>query len=47
MKNILEIIIMGVDIECNNQFQMPNINNNILPKGNNINIDILSEIRMA
>ena len=34
-------------LECNSQFEMPNINNNILPKGNNINIDILSEVQMA
>ena len=26
---------------------MSNINNNILPKGNNINIDILSEVQIA
>ena len=34
-------------LECNNQFRIPNINNNILPKGNNINIDILSEVQLA
>ena len=34
-------------LECNDQFKLPNKNNNILQKGNNINIDLLSEAQMA